>query len=90
MDIFTEVMIYLVVIHVLAFLAMYIDKKKAEKGKWRISESTLFVLAAGGGSIGGILGMIIFRHKTKKLRFTIGFPAILILEIMFILFNLFT
>ena len=85
---FVQVIIYLIGINLITFLAMFIDKKKAEKGKWRISESTLFILVAGGGGFGGILGMIVFRHKTKKLLFLIGFPAILILEIAFVVINM--
>ena len=77
-----NILIYLVTINIIAFLAMYIDKKKAEKGKWRIAESTLLTLALIGGSIGAIAGMYKFRHKTKKLRFTIGFPVILISQIV--------
>ena len=74
--------IYLIIINLLAFLAMFIDKRKAKYGKWRIKEHTLFVLALLGGSIGAIAGIYTFRHKTKKARFFIGFPAILILEIL--------
>lgn len=66
----------------MTFLAMFIDKKRAEKGEWRIKESTLLGLAMLGGSIGGITGMYVFRHKTKKLRFSVGFPVILITEIV--------
>ena len=64
---------------------MYIDKKRAKWGKWRIKESTLFLLVLVGGSIGGIAGMYTFRHKTKKTRFVIGFPAIMIIEIISII-----
>ena len=74
--------IYLVIINIVAFLAMWIDKQKAKKGKWRISETALFILAILGGSIGGMIGMYTFRHKTKKMRFVIGFPAILVCEIV--------
>ena len=74
--------IYLIVINLISFLSMYIDKRKAEYGKWRIKEYTLFLLALLGGSIGSIAGMYTFRHKTKKMKFVIGFPAILILEIV--------
>jgi len=77
-----NILIYLIVINLIAFLAMYIDKKRAKWGKWRIKESTLFLLVLLGGSIGGIAGMYTFRHKTKKPRFVIGFPAILIIEII--------
>lgn len=81
--------IYLIIINLIAFLSMYIDKKKARYGKWRIPEQTLFILALIGGSIGSIAGMYIFRHKTKKLRFSIGFPIILILQIVlgFMIYN---
>lgn len=77
-----NIIIYLLIINVIAFLAMWLDKRKAEKGKWRISETTLLLLGVLGGSIGGMIGMYTFRHKTKKKRFTIGMPAILIIEII--------
>lgn len=83
-EIFTipNILIYLLVINLITFLAMGIDKKKAQKGKWRISESALLSLVVLGGGIGGIAGIYVFRHKTKKLRFTIGFPVVLISEII--------
>ena len=81
-----NVIIYIIVINIITFLAMFIDKKKAQNGSYRISEKTLFILVALGGGIGGIAGMYTFRHKTKKLRFVIGFPTILILEIIGIFF----
>lgn len=77
--------IYLIIINLIAFFAMLIDKRRAEKGKWRIKEYTLFLLALLGGSIGAIIGMYTFRHKTKKARFFVGFPLILIIEILLIL-----
>ena len=77
-------LIYLVIINIIAFLAMYIDKRKAKYGKWRIPEQTLLILAIIGGSIGAIAGMYTFKHKTKKLRFSVGFPVILILQIVLI------
>lgn len=73
---------YLVIINLCGFLSMKIDKKKAEKNKWRIPEKTLFIIAALGGSIGSIAGMQKFRHKTKHWYFVIGMPAILILQIV--------
>jgi uncharacterized membrane protein YsdA (DUF1294 family) len=60
---------------------MYIDKRKAIKNKWRISETTLIMLAVIGGSVGSILGMNIFRHKTKHLKFVFGFWLIIIIQI---------
>ncbi len=77
-----NILIYLLIINLVAFLAMYIDKRRAKWGKWRTKESTLFTLVLLGGGIGGIAGMYTFRHKTKKPRFVIGFPAILIIEII--------
>lgn len=84
-DIVRYLIIYIVIINIIAFLAMYIDKRKAKYGKWRIPEQSLFILALIGGSIGAIIGMYTFRHKTKKLRFSVGFPAILVLQIILII-----
>ena len=83
-DIFNiqNIVIYFVIINIIAFLAMWIDKKKAKYGKWRISENTLLLLVLLGGGIGGIAGMYTFRHKTQKAKFFIGFPVILILQIV--------
>lgn len=75
------VIAWLVIINLIAFAIFGIDKKRAKKGQWRIPEKTLFLSAILGGSIGAILGMYIFRHKTKHWYFRIGIPAILILQI---------
>lgn len=72
--------VYLLIINVVTFLAMGIDKWKAKKGSWRIQESALFTFVLFGGGVGGVLGMYVFHHKTKKPKFQFGFPAILILE----------
>lgn len=77
-----NIAIYLVVINLVTFLTMFSDKRKAEKARRRIPERTLFMLVAIGGGIGGIAGMYVFRHKTKKARFVVGFPAILVFEIL--------
>lgn len=78
--------IYLVVINIITFLVMGLDKWKAKRGSWRIQESALFTFVLFGGGIGGILGMIYFHHKTKKLKFQIGFPLITIIEIAFLIY----
>ena len=78
----TIIPIYIILINIIGFLVMLIDKKKAEKGKWRIQEKTIFIITALGGGIGTITGMYVFHHKTKKLQFTIGLPTITILEIV--------
>ena len=87
-DIYTtkNIIIYFVAINLIGFLAMYIDKRRAQRGKWRIPEKTLFIITALGGGIGTIAGMYTFRHKTKKIAFVIGFPAITILEIVAIIY----
>lgn len=74
-------LVYLLIINAVDFLFMFIDKQKAKKKKWRIPEATLMGIAAIGGSIGSLIGMYTFRHKTLHKKFTIGIPAILILQI---------
>lgn len=74
--------IYLIFINVLGFALMGIDKQKARHKKWRIPEKTLFLAAILGGSIGSILGMQIFRHKTRHTAFVIGMPCILVIQII--------
>ena len=72
---------YLLIINALAFLLMLADKRMAQKNMWRIPESTLLTAAGFGGSIGMLLGMHTWRHKTRHLKFTLGVPAILIAQI---------
>ena len=74
--------IYLIIVNFVGFLSMLIDKRRAIKNKWRISEKSLFIIAVIGGSIGSILGMKLFRHKTKHIQFRFGMPAILIMQII--------
>ena len=73
--------IYLLLVNLWAFAQMGIDKRRAKKESWRIKETTLFLPVLLGGGVGGILGMKVFRHKTKHWYFRFGFPAILILEL---------
>lgn len=73
--------VYLCAINLAALLMMLIDKKRAQKEKSRIPESTLFWVAIFGGSIGSVAGMRLFRHKTKHKSFVIGMPLILILQL---------
>lgn len=77
--------LYLLLMNLIAFAAMKSDKHRAERGMWRISEKKLFLLAALGGSLGGIAGMYCFHHKTKHKRFVVGFPLILLLHCTLIL-----
>ena len=72
--------IYLIVINILTFLIFGIDKWKARRGKWRIPEGTLIWMSIIGGSIGALLGMYLFHHKTQKRKFSLGIPAILLAQ----------
>ncbi len=81
----TNIIIYLIIINIITFLSMLLDKKKAEKGKWRTKESTLIILALIGGSIGEIIGMFVWHHKTQKFKFLIGVPMIIVLQILIII-----
>ena len=74
--------IYLCIINALAFLLMHIDKQKAKKNRWRIPEATLIGMCAIGGSVGGLVGMYLFRHKTKHIKFYLGIPVILVLQLV--------
>lgn len=70
-------LLYLLIINALGFALMLVDKLKAKKNRWRIPEATLMTVAALGGSVGSLLGMYAFRHKTLHLKFTLGIPLIL-------------
>ena len=82
------VLVYLLIANIVGFSLMGIDKNRAKKNKWRISEAALFISAAVGGSIGSICGMQVFRHKTKHWYFVYGMPTILILQIALTIFIL--
>ena len=77
---------YLIVINIVTFLIYGIDKRKAKQGSWRISEATLLILAVIGGSIGALLGMKVWRHKTMHKKFKYGLPLILLAQIVLIYF----
>lgn len=83
-----KILLYFIIINVIGFLAMAIDKWKAKNNAWRIPENTLFYITVLGGGIGTIAGMYVFRHKTKKPKFTIGMPVILVLEIVLVIYEL--
>ena len=72
---------YLLAINAVAFIMYGIDKYKAKKAKWRISEATLLLLAVVGGSIGAWMGMKVWHHKTMHEKFKYGIPAILMIQI---------
>lgn len=73
---------YILIVNLLGFAAMGIDKHKAKAGSYRIPEATLFILALIGGSIGSTIGMFFFRHKTRHWYFLVFMPAILILQVI--------
>ncbi|MBR5323870.1 MAG: DUF1294 domain-containing protein [Muribaculaceae bacterium] len=77
--------IYIVAVNLFAYILYRIDKHKSKNTKWRISERTLIISALVGGSIGALLAMRVFRHKTKHKKFTIGVPFILVLQIAMLL-----
>lgn len=83
MDLF---LIYLILINAVGFLLMLSDKYKARKNQWRIPERVLLTVAFLGGSLGSILGMQLFRHKTRHLKFSLGLPAIFALQAILIIF----
>lgn len=76
--------VYFLLITLAGFLSMEFDKRKAIRHQWRVPEKTLFLIAILGGSIGSIIGMHVFRHKTKHWYFALGMPAILVVQIIII------
>ena len=80
------VLLYLIIVNAAAFLLMLADKQKARRGAWRIPESTLMAIAAIGGSIGALAGMYTFRHKTRHLKFVLGIPLILAVQIFLLIY----
>lgn len=74
--------IYLIVINLVSFIAMGLDKFKARTRSWRIPERTLMALAIVGGSLGALAGIYFFRHKTRVLKFKWGVPIILVLQLV--------
>lgn len=77
--------IYLLFINVIAFFIYGIDKRRARKGQWRISENTLLGVAFLGGSVGALFGMSVFHHKTRKKKFNVGVPMILVMQVAILL-----
>ena len=77
-------LIYFVGINLVTFLLYGVDKWKARKGRWRIPEDSLIWLAVAGGSIGALGAMFLFRHKTRHLKFILGIPAILLLQVLLV------
>lgn len=85
MDVITMLLSYFAAVNLIGFALMGIDKYKAKKRAFRIPEATLFIIATIGGSIGSILGMYTFRHKTRHRSFVYGMPFILLVQIALII-----
>ena len=81
----TLLLIYLAAVNIIGFAIMGIDKYRARKRAFRIPEATLFIVAIIGGSIGSIIGMYAFRHKTRHFSFAFGMPFILVVQIILII-----
>lgn len=81
-----NILLYLLIINIVGFFAMGIDKFKSKRNMWRIKEQTLFTIALIGGSIGSIIGMYTCRHKTKHSTFVYGMPIILAIQIVLIVY----
>ena len=88
MDVITLLLGYFIIMNLIGFALMGIDKYRAKKRSFRIPEATLFIVAIIGGSIGSIIGMYAFRHKTRHWYFVYGLPFILLLQIIFFSFLL--
>lgn len=74
-------LVYLLIVNLVCLTLFGLDKRRAQTGAWRIRERDLFLWAIAGGSLGGWLGMHLFRHKTQHLKFKLGFPLIILLQI---------
>ena len=85
MDVITMLLSYFAAVNLIGFALMGIDKFKAKKRAFRIPEATLFIIAIIGGSIGSIIGMYAFRHKTRHRSFVYGMPFILFVQIALII-----
>ena len=85
MSVITYIILYLTAVNLTGLIVMGIDKMRAKKRVWRIPESTLFVIALIGGSLGTTIGMHLFHHKTRHWYFVFGMPAILVIQIAIVL-----
>ncbi len=85
MSVISYILSYLAIVNLAGLIVMGIDKLRARKRAWRIPESTLFVIALIGGSLGTTIGMHLFHHKTRHWYFLFGMPAILVIQIAAVL-----
>lgn len=80
--IYVYFLVYIIIINIIGFFVMYIDKNKAKKGHYRISEKAIFITAILLGALGVYLGMYKFRHKTRHTLFTVGIPVCIIINVL--------
>ena len=78
--------VYIALMSVVLLVMMKADKERARRNQYRISERTLWVMALLGGAVGGVIGMQLFRHKTKHLSFRFGFPLLALLDVSVLVF----
>lgn len=83
----TIILIYALAINLIAFAMYAIDKRRAVLGKWRVSEKSLLAVAVAGGSFGAYAGMKIMHHKTSKPAFAIGVPAVMLIQVLLMLWT---
>lgn len=86
MKLYEIILYYLLTINIFTMYTFFLDKSKAKNHKWRIKERTLFFLSIIGGSLGALLGMKLFKHKTKHWYFKYGIPVILIIQIALVVY----
>ena len=79
-------LVYLALLSLVTLIVYGVDKARAKRGLWRISERALLTLSLAGGAVGGLAAMQLFRHKTKHLKFTIGVPLLLVLHVIILLY----
>lgn len=87
MEMLTVAFLYVVIMNIIGVMMMGIDKSRAKRHAWRIPEKTLFLISLLGGSVGSLAGMYLFRHKTKHMKFVIGMPLILLIQIAACIIN---
>lgn len=87
MEVHKVAFLYVIIMNIIGVMMMGIDKSRAKRHAWRIPERTLFLISLLGGSVGSLAGMYLFRHKTKHMKFVIGMPLILLIQIAACIIN---
>ena len=87
MEMHKVALLYVIIMNIIGVMMMGIDKSRAKRHAWRIPERTLFLISLLGGSVGSLAGMYLFRHKPKHMKFVIGMPLILLIQIAACIIN---